>query len=59
MALSFLLLIGVLLFAEGLHTHVPIGFIYFAIFFSLAVEMLNLRMRKNKNPVKLKKRLKE
>ncbi|HET8860657.1 TerC family protein [Marivirga sp.] len=59
LALSFLLLIGVLLFAEGLHTHVPKGYIYFAIFFSLVVEMLNLRMKKNKNPVKLKKRLKE
>lgn len=59
LALSFLLLIGVLLFAEGLHTHVPKGYIYFAIFFSLVVEMLNLRMKKNNDPVQLKKRLKE
>ncbi|PTB92339.1 hypothetical protein C9994_14235, partial [Marivirga lumbricoides] len=42
LALSFLLLIGVLLFVEGFHVHVPKGYIYFAIFFSLVVEVLNL-----------------
>lgn len=46
LALSFLLLIGVMLLAEGFHQHVPKGYIYFAMFFSLVVEMLNLRVRK-------------
>jgi predicted tellurium resistance membrane protein TerC len=46
LALSFLLLIGVLLMAEGLHAHVPKGYIYAALAFSLFVEALNLRMRK-------------
>lgn len=63
LALSFLLLIGVLLFIEGFHVHVPKGYIYFAIFFSLLVEVLNLRMKKNKNKkiesVKLKERFEE
>lgn len=43
LALAFLILIGVVLVAEGLHTHVPRGYIYFAMAFSLSVEMLNLR----------------
>jgi predicted tellurium resistance membrane protein TerC len=43
LALAFLILIGVVLIAEGLHTHVPRGYIYFAMAFSLGVEMLNLR----------------
>ncbi len=43
LALAFLILIGVVLVAEGLHTHVPRGYIYFAMSFSLLVEMLNLR----------------
>jgi predicted tellurium resistance membrane protein TerC len=43
LALSFLILIGVVLIAEGLHTHVPRGYIYFSMAFSLLVEMLNLR----------------
>jgi predicted tellurium resistance membrane protein TerC len=43
LALAFLILIGVVLVAEGLHTHVPRGYIYFAMAFSLMVEMLNLR----------------
>ena len=46
LALSFLLLIGVMLIAEGFHQHVSKGYIYFAIAFSLGVEMLNLRLRK-------------
>lgn len=50
LALAFLILIGFMLVLEGmpdqLAIHVPKGYIYFAIFFSLAVEMLNLRMRK-------------
>ena len=43
LALAFLILIGVVLIAEGLHTHVPRGYIYFSMAFSLLVEMLNLR----------------
>jgi predicted tellurium resistance membrane protein TerC len=46
LALSFLLLIGVALIAEGFDRHIPKGYIYFAMSFSLGVEMLNLRMRK-------------
>jgi predicted tellurium resistance membrane protein TerC len=46
LALSFLLMIGMLLMAEGLHAHVPKGYIYAALAFSLFVEALNLRMRK-------------
>lgn len=43
LALSFLIMIGVVLIAEGLHSHVPRGYIYFSMAFSLMVEMLNLR----------------
>lgn len=43
LALAFLILIGVVLIAEALHTHVPRGYIYFSMGFSLLVEMLNLR----------------
>lgn len=46
LALSFLILIGVMLVAEGFHQHVSKGYIYFAIAFSLGVELLNLRLRK-------------
>ncbi|UII30258.1 TerC family protein [Fulvivirga ulvae] len=59
LALSFLILIGFMLAIEALHYHVPKGYIYFAVFFSLMVEFLNMRIRKSKDPVKLKKRLKE
>jgi predicted tellurium resistance membrane protein TerC len=45
LALAFLLLIGVNLMAEGLHQHIPKGYIYFAMAFSVFVEMLNLRLR--------------
>jgi predicted tellurium resistance membrane protein TerC len=45
LALSFLILIGVMLIAEGLGTHVNKGYIYFAMAFALVVEMLNLRLR--------------
>jgi predicted tellurium resistance membrane protein TerC len=48
LALSFLILIGFMLFVEALHHHVPKGYIYFAVFFSLIIEMLNIRFRKNK-----------
>lgn len=47
LALSFLLLIGVMLVGEGLGAHVSKGYIYFAMAFSLVVEMLNMRYRKN------------
>lgn len=54
LALSFLLLIGMTLVAEGLHRHIPKGYIYFAMAFSVFVEMVNLRLRKPKTaPVKL------
>jgi predicted tellurium resistance membrane protein TerC len=46
LALSFLLLIGFTLVVEGLHRHIPKGYIYFAMGFSVLVEMLNLRLRK-------------
>jgi predicted tellurium resistance membrane protein TerC len=46
LALSFLLLIGVALVGEGLDMHIPKGYIYFAMAFSLMVEMLNMRLRK-------------
>ena len=50
LALSFLLLIGVALVAEGTHQHVNKGYIYFAMAFSFAVELLNLRLRKKSQP---------
>lgn len=46
LALSFLILIGVALIGEGLSFHIPKGYVYFAMGFSLAVEMLNLRVRR-------------
>jgi predicted tellurium resistance membrane protein TerC len=48
LALSFLLVVGVMLMAEGFDHKVPKGYIYFAMAFSVAVEMLNIRMRKKK-----------
>jgi len=54
LALSFLLLIGVALIAQGLDRDIPKGYIYFAMAFSVAVEMLNLRLRKTRvKPVSL------
>ncbi|MBA3805641.1 MAG: TerC family protein [Acidobacteria bacterium] len=54
LALSFLILIGVTLIAEGLDQHIPKGYIYFAMAFSVLVEILNLRLRKAKTaPVHL------
>ena len=53
LALSFLLLIGVSLIGEGLDQHIPKGYIYFAMGFSIFVEMINLRMRKKSEPVHL------
>jgi predicted tellurium resistance membrane protein TerC len=57
LALSFLILIGVALIAEGFDQHIPKGYIYFAMAFSLGVEMLNLRLRRPAAPVKLHERV--
>ena len=54
LALSFLLLIGVSLLAEGFDQHIPKGYIYFAMAFSVLVEMLNLKMNKGNKPVHLR-----
>ena len=54
LALSFLLLIGFSLVAEGTHFHIPKGYIYFAMGFSVLVEFLNLRLRYKAEPVKLR-----
>ena len=60
LALAFLLLVGATLMAEGFDVHVPKGYIYFAMAFSVAVEMLNLRMRKLRSrPIKLRKQLRD
>lgn len=63
LALSFLILIGFTLVAEGFDVHVPKGYIYFAMAFSFAVEMLNIRIRARKSggsqPVVLAKKITE
>jgi len=59
LALSFLILIGVSLVGEGLDFHIPKGYIYFAMAFSVMVEMLNLRLRKVSEPVALHGALEE
>jgi len=56
LALSFLFLIGMVLVADGLGHHVPKGYVYFAMAFSVAVETLNLRLRKAAVPVELHQR---
>jgi predicted tellurium resistance membrane protein TerC len=48
LALAFLILIGVNLIAEGFHVHIPKGYVYFAMAFSVLVEMLNLRAAASK-----------
>ncbi len=53
LALSFLILIGVVLLADGMGQHIPKGYVYFAMAFSLGVELLNLRRRPRQAPVKL------
>jgi predicted tellurium resistance membrane protein TerC len=53
LALSFLLLIGMSLILEGFDHHIPKGYIYFAMGFSVFVEMINLRLRKVSHPVQL------
>ena len=58
LALSFLILVGVTLIVEGFDVHVPKGYIYFAMAFSVSVEMLNIRMRKKVvEPVRLHKQI--
>jgi len=59
LALSFLLMIGLLLFLEGLHIEVPKGYVYFAMAFSFLVELLNIKLRKKSKPVELKEKYKE
>ncbi|MAT50785.1 MAG: hypothetical protein CMK32_06335 [Porticoccaceae bacterium] len=60
LALSFLILVGVTLIIEGFDIHVPKGYIYFAMAFSVAVEMLNIRVRRRRSePVTLHKPLRE
>ena len=60
LALSFLILVGVALIAEGFEVHLPKGYIYFAMAFSVLVEMLNIRMRKKRvAPVVLHKKIEE
>ncbi|MGV7227091.1 MAG: TerC family protein [Nitrospirales bacterium] len=60
LALSFLILVGVTLMVEGFDVHVPKGYIYFAMAFSVTVEMLNIRMRKKRiAPVRLYKQISE
>ncbi len=55
LALSFLVVVGVVLIAEGFDQHVPKGYVYFAMAFSVAVEMLNIRMRRRSaRPARLK-----
>jgi predicted tellurium resistance membrane protein TerC len=55
LAISFLMMIGLVLVIEGLHVHVPKGYIYFAMAFSLGIEILNMKIRKRSKPVQLKK----
>src|SRR4051794_2153302 len=60
LALSFLILVGIALVGEGMGFHIPKGYIYFAMAFSVGVEMLNLRLRKKMGPpVKLRKEMAE
>jgi predicted tellurium resistance membrane protein TerC len=61
LALSFLVLIGVTLIAEGFGLHIPKGYVYFAMAFSVSVEMLNIQARKRAavRPVKLRKAIEE
>lgn len=57
LALAFLILIGFMLILDAMGQHVPKGYIYFAVAFSLIVEMVNMRLRKNKNAVQLNKHM--
>jgi predicted tellurium resistance membrane protein TerC len=59
LALSFLILVGVALVGEGFDFHIPKGYIYFAMAFSIGVETLNIQARKRASPVKLHKKMEE
>ena len=59
LALSFLLLIGLTLVVEAFEVHIPKGYIYFAMGFSVFVEMLNIRIRRKSKPVNLRERYAE
>jgi len=59
LALSFLILIGFLLTLESVHIHVPKGYLYFAVFFSLIVELINMRLRRKRNAVILNRKIKD
>jgi len=61
MGLSFLILIGVMLVLDSVHYEVPRGYLYFAIFFSLAVELVNMNIRRKqiKQPLELKSKIKD
>jgi predicted tellurium resistance membrane protein TerC len=56
LALSFLLLVGVALIADAMHFHIPRGYLYFAIAFSIGVETLTILAQKNKEKKKAKKK---
>jgi predicted tellurium resistance membrane protein TerC len=56
LAISFLLMIGTVLVIEGLHVHVPKGYIYFAMAFALGIEILNMRISKNEKPKNVPKK---
>ncbi len=57
LALGFLILIGFMLFLEGLHYEIPKGYIYFAVAFSLLIEMVNIRVRNRRNRIKKEEKL--
>jgi predicted tellurium resistance membrane protein TerC len=57
LALSFLLLLGMVLVAEGFGQHIPKGYIYFAMAFAVFIELLNLRLRRRTEPVQLHQQL--
>jgi predicted tellurium resistance membrane protein TerC len=59
LALAFLVLIGAMLVAEGMGQHVPKGYIYFAMAFSILVEVLNMRYRRRQGPVHLRRRVRK
>ncbi len=59
LGLSFLILIGFMLVLDSVHVEVPKGYIYFAVFFSMVVEVVNIQVRKRTSPVELNKKVKE
>ncbi len=57
LALSFLIMVGVALIGEGFEFHIPRGYIYFSMAFSIAVEILNMKMRKSRQKLQLRKKI--